>query len=242
VPPRQVEMVFHFTYAGGMAPITPPPRPGPGRPALRVDAERNRTRILAAAREVFAAQGLDAPMAEVARHAGVGIATLLRRFPAREDLITATFAEKMTAYADAIGAALADPDPWQGFCAYIETVCAMQAADRGFTHVLTLTFPTAKAFEADRDRAFRGFTELIARAKDAGRLRADFSPEDLAMLLMANAGVISAAGDAAPQTWRRLVAYLLQSFAAEAARPLPDPPTPRQMYRALIRLQPDQGN
>jgi hypothetical protein len=68
--------------------------------------------------------------------------------------------------------------------------------------------PTAKAFEAERNRAGAGFAELIARAK------------------------------AAQDTWRRLVAYLLQSFAAEAAAPLPDPPTPAQMYRAMLRLQP----
>lgn len=63
-------------------------------------------------------------------------------------------------------------------------------------------------------------------------------PEDLVMLLMANAGVLGATGDAAPGTWRRLVAYLLQAFAAGSAGPLPDPPSPAQMYRALLRLQP----
>src|SRR5450631_3595228 len=102
-------------------------------PALRCDAERNRSRLVAAAHEVFAEQGLQAPMIEVARRAGVGIATLFRRFPTRDDLITATFAETMTDYARAIDAAVADPDPWQGFCGYVERVCAMQAHDRGFT-------------------------------------------------------------------------------------------------------------
>jgi hypothetical protein len=58
---------------------------------------------------------------------------------------------------------------------------------------------------------------------------------------MANAGVISATGDAAPAAWRRLVGYFLQAAAAQPAAPLPAPPTPRQMYRALLRLQPKQG-
>jgi len=208
---------------------------------LRSDAERNRERIVSAARVVFAEQGLSAPLAEVARRADVGVATLFRRFPTRDDLITATFAEKMTAYSEAIKDALRDPDPWHGFCEYIERVCAMQAADRGFTHILTQTFPTAKAFEADRARALKGFKELIERAKAAGGLRDDFVPEDLPMVLMANAGVIGATGDAAPETWRRLVAYLIQAFAADAAAPLPSPPSPRRMYRALMRFQPQDA-
>lgn len=221
-----------------MAPPASKSEPRPDRPPLRTDAERNRARILTAANEVFAREGLDAPMAEVARCAEVGIATLFRRFPTREDLITATFADKMTAYADAIDTALADRDPWHGFRTYVERVCAMQAEDRGFGHVLTMTFPTAKGFEEERERGYRGLTELIARAKETGRLRGDFSPEDLVMLLMANAGVIGATGDCAPQTWRRLVGYFLQACDADSAEPLPDPPTKRQMYRALVRLQP----
>lgn len=205
-------------------------------PTLRADAERNRDRLLQAAREVFAERGLRAPMSEIARRAGVGVATLFRRFPTREDLITATFADKMAAYAEAIDAAQADPDPWQGFRAYLERVCAMQAEDRGFTDVLTMTFPTAKEFEAERDRAAAGFRELIERAKASGRLRQDFVHQDLIMMLMANAGVLNATVDAAPDTWRRLVAYLLRAFDAEAATPLPEPPTTRQLYRALVRL------
>ena len=164
-----------------------------------------------------------------------------RRFPTRDDLITATFAGKMTAYANAIDDALAEPDPWHGFCTYVGRVCAMQAEDRGFTDVLTVTFPTAKGFEADRNRAAAGFAELIDRAKAAGKLRRDFAHQDLVLALMANAGVVNGTGDAAPDAWRRLVAYLLQAFAADAALPLPPPPSEQQMYRALLRLQP-RGN
>ena len=104
----------------------------PARPALRADARRNRERIIAAAREVFAQRGLDVPVEDIARHAGVGVATLYRRFPTRADLIAGAFEAKMAAYADAVTQALADPDPWAGFCSYIEQVCAMQAADQGF--------------------------------------------------------------------------------------------------------------
>jgi AcrR family transcriptional regulator len=216
--------------------MAPASEAGPDTPPLRADAARNRERIVAAAREVFAERGLDAPIEDVARRAGVGVATLYRRFPTRADLIAAAFEAKMAAYADAVTAALDDPDPWHGFWRYLERVCAMQAADHGFANVLTLTFPTTKQFEAARTRAYEGFVELIGRAKAAGKLRPDFVPEDLVLLLMANAGVITATGDTAPNTWKRFVAYMIQAFAADHADSLPRPPRPAAMYRALLRL------
>jgi AcrR family transcriptional regulator len=215
--------------------MSSPTAPRASDRGLRVDAERNRQRIVAAAREAFAESGLDVPMEDIARRAGVGVGTLYRRYPTRADLVAAAFEVKMRAYADAARQALADPDPWHGFCAYVEKICSMQAGDRGFTTVLTMTFPTAKQFEASRDRAFGDFTTLIERAKAAGRLRADFATEDMPMFLMANAGVLTSIGDAAPEAWRRFVGYLLQACAAQSAQPLPDPPAPRQMYRAMLR-------
>jgi AcrR family transcriptional regulator len=217
----------------------PPPEAVPP-PCLRADAERNRQRLIAAAREVFAERGLDAPMEEVARQAGVGVATLYRRFPTREALIAGAFEASMAAYADSVAEALADPDPWAGLCGHLERVCAMQAEGRGNAYALTMTFPMAKRFESERRRAYGGLVELIERAKATGRLRADFSPEDVALLMMANAGVIGATADSAPDAWRRLVAYLLQAFAAPGASPappLPPAPTPRAVYRSLVRLK-----
>ena len=203
---------------------------------LRADAERNRERVLSAARKVFAEQGLEASTNEIARRAGVGVATLFRRFPTRDDLVGAVFADKMSAYAAAIDDALADSDPWHGFCGFIERVCRMQADDRGFADVLTMTFPTAKALEEERDRTALALAVLLDRAKATGRLREDFAHQDVPLILMANAGVVTATRDAAPEAWRRLVGYLLQSFAADTAQPLPEPPTTTQMYRALMRL------
>jgi AcrR family transcriptional regulator len=216
--------------------MTSPPAPRTsGDAGLRVDAERNRQRIVTAAREVFAESGLEVPIEDIAKRAGVGVGTLYRRYPTRAELIAAAFEDKMTAYAEATRQALAEADPWQGFCGYVERICAMQAGDRGFTTVLTMTFPMAKRFEADRDRAFADLKVLVERAKAAGRLRADFVTEDIPMFLMANAGVLTATGDAAPDTWRRLVGYLIQACAAQAAQPLPDPPPPRQLYKAMLR-------
>ena len=203
--------------------------------SLRSDAERNRARITAAARTVFARDGLSASMASVAREAGVGIATLFRRFPTKEELVAAVFADRMDAYADAVATALDDPDPWHGLTGFIESVCAMQAADYGFADVLTMTFPTARGLEEPRREAYEAIVLIIDRAKAAGSLRADFSPEDLLLVYMANAGVINATGDAAPDAWRRVVALMIQSFQAPARGPLPDPPEPRALYKAMLR-------
>src|SRR5256885_10736573 len=137
----------------------------------RPDPDPTRARILPPAPRLYAAEGLNVSMASVAREAGVGKATLARRFATRDELVTAVFADRMDAYASAVEQALADPDPWHGFTGYIEAVCGMQAADRGFADVLTMTFPAAKALEGRRDEAYNGYVELVTRAKATGRLR-----------------------------------------------------------------------
>jgi AcrR family transcriptional regulator len=215
-----------------------PPATSPDAPGLRADAERNRDRITAAARRLYAAEGLSVSMASVAREAGVGKATLSRRFATREELITAVFADRMDAYAAAVTEALADVEPWRGFARYIEAVCAMQAADRGFADVLTMTFPAAKALESRRTEAYNGFLKVIDRAQAAGHLREDFVSQDLVILLMANAGVVAASGSAAPGSWRRLVGHMLRAFAVPGTDipPLPPAPAPAALYRAMVRL------
>jgi len=56
------------------------------------------------------------------------------------------------------------------------------------------------------------------------------------LLLMANAGVVAATGAEAPEAWRRVVAYMIQAFAARGAGPIPEAPSPRQMFRAMVRI------
>jgi AcrR family transcriptional regulator len=204
---------------------TPPTAPGGDAPGLRADALHNRHRIVEAARAAFAERGIDVPMSAIARRAGVGVATLYRRFPTRESLVTEVFADQLTACASLVDDGLADPDPWRGFCSVVERVCAMQAADRGFTGAFLTTFPGAVPFEEKRERAERGLTELVRRAKAAGRLRPDFAIADLTLLFLANCGAASGPPEEAAASSRRLVAYLLQSFeSTERRRPLPAAP------------------
>jgi AcrR family transcriptional regulator len=208
---------------------------GPGRP-LRRDAARNRERILVAAQEVFREQGLNAPIEEVAKRAGVGVGTLYRRFPTRPELIACTFTAKIQAYAESTEQALAFDDAWEGFCWYVEQVCQMQADDHGLTDVLTMTFPMVPEFQENLDRVFYRFATLVERAKETGRLREDFTTEDLPLVLMANAGVLAATGRAAPGAWRRVVHIILQGLEAPVRGPLPEPPTPEQVFAAMRRV------
>ena len=84
------------------------------RRALRADAERNRRLVLDAAAAVFAERGLEAGVAEIAQRAGVGTATVFRRFPTKQDLIVAVVDARICDMGDQLDAAQADPDPGPG--------------------------------------------------------------------------------------------------------------------------------
>ncbi|MFC3494648.1 TetR/AcrR family transcriptional regulator [Glycomyces rhizosphaerae] len=202
---------------------------------LRADAEQNRDRIIEAARKVYQRDGLSASMACIARTAEVGIATLFRRFPTRTDLVAAVFADAMEQNRAAAVAARDEESAWDGFRGYIETVCGLQAANRGFAEVLTMNYGSVKVLERQRQEAFEAFTALIGRAKKEGRLREDFSPEDLPILLMANAGVLSTAGDAGPAASKRLVGQMLRAFSESGSEQLPPAPGPKELLRGMVR-------
>lgn len=190
---------------------------------LRADARRNRQQILDAAREVFTRHGVQAPMSAIARRASVGVATLYRRFPTRDDLIREVFAEQVEACTAALDEALDDPDPWRGFCHVIEKICSLQAAERGFTTAFLDAFPeTAADHSRRRLDGERGFAALVRRAQSAGQLRPDFHPSDITVLLLANSALTGTPDPEAAS--RRLVALLLDAFRAGTERaPLPPP-------------------
>ncbi len=189
---------------------------------LRSDARDNRRLILDAARALFAAGGLDIPMREIARRAGVGPATLYRHFPTKQALVAEAFAEQMQACHSIVRKGLADPDPWHGFCLVIEEICALHARDRGFTAAFTAAYPNARDFAADREYALRSVARLAHRAQDAGRLRPDFVLDDLVLVLMANGGIRAATPAAAVAASRRFAAIAIQALqASPQASPLP---------------------
>ncbi|MCU1605304.1 MAG: transcriptional regulator, TetR family [Modestobacter sp.] len=196
---------------------------------LRADAARNRTAIVQAARSVMGRRGLDAPLDEIAQAAGVGNATLYRRFPTRRDLVAAVFAEEMSRYAAAIETALEDPDPWRAVRSYLAEICALQAENRALADLVTSTEFT----DVTRPVAVAHLQELLQRAQAAGQLRADLTVEDVVLVLMANAGVVRRTAEHAPSSSPRLVALLLDGMHAAAATPGPPAPDAASLARAL---------
>lgn len=196
---------------------------------VRSDALDNRARILDAARAVFGEEGLSAPMREVARHAGVGPATLYRHFPTKQALVTETFAEQRRACRAAVRDALTDSDPWHGFRSLIERICELHAHSRGFADAFMTAFPEAMDFTADREQTLRAVAELARRAQETGRLRPDFVVDDLVLMLMAHRGLQDTPPAARVTASRRFAAYVIEAFQAapDTRAPTPLPPPPR---------------
>ncbi|GHJ39321.1 TetR/AcrR family transcriptional regulator [Streptomyces sp. TS71-3] len=193
---------------------------------LRSDAQDNRARILDAARVLFATEGLNVPMREVARSAGVGPATLYRRFPTKESLVTEAFADQMRECRTIVDEGLADQDPWRGFRRVIEKVCELHAHDQGFADAFTSAFPRALDIAGDRAHALASITKLARRAQDTGQLRPDFVLDDLILMLMAHRGVHAASQAARVAASRRFAALVIQAFRASPTHG-PLPPVPR---------------
>jgi len=179
---------------------------------LRADAERNRVALLAAAREIFSEHGLDASLDEIARRAGVGNATLYRRFPTRQDLIAAVFADRKATQVEMAERALKRSDAWEGFVGYVTDLCELQSTNRGLGELLvSVNFDGDERVAQLRATAQRRAREVIKRAQDAGRLRADFELADLMRVMMANAGVLRRSPD--PDGWRRHLTLLLEGLS-----------------------------
>jgi len=189
---------------------------------LRSDALDNRERILDAARAAFAAEGLNVPMREIARRAGVGSATLYRHFPTKQMLATEAFTDQLCACRAIVDEGLADPDPWHGFCLVIEKVCELHARNRGFAAAFRSAFPNAMDVTAGREYALNSVAELARRAMKAGHLRPDFVLDDLILMLMANDGIHATSPATRVAASRRFAALAIQAFqASPPTSPLP---------------------
>lgn len=129
-------------------------------------------------------------MSGIARRAGVGVSTLFRRFPERDELLAAVFVEPLAQCAGVTRQAFADPDAWAGLCAFILEMGRMQALDRGLATVVISWFTRAYQQLAMAEESCEELDRMIERAKSSGALRADFTRDDIALLLRANSGVL----------------------------------------------------
>ncbi|MGH3637211.1 MAG: TetR/AcrR family transcriptional regulator [Mycobacterium sp.] len=203
---------------------------------LRADAKLNRDRILAAAAELFAERGLSVPLEEIAGRAGVGVATLYRRFPTRADLAAAAFERNMSRYTRAVDRALANPRAWDGFRTLIFELGELQAGDAGLRDLLTTAFPASSTVEQRTSETVEKLREVIGRAQAEGTLRRDAVAADVVVMLMANAGVLKATGATAPDAWRRFAAMMVDAFGARPDTPLPPAPPEQQLRRSIALL------
>ena len=199
---------------------------------LRQDAARNRERLVLAARAMFRRKGLDVPLEEIAREAGVAIGTLYNRFPTRGELADAALGPMAQQAAELAEKAARAEDPWQGFAAYIEDTCALFAADRGFADVYRSRIPGAPVIAAAQERLFALKAAIVERAHRSGQLRADVAPSDIAVIIWGIAASMDATRDVASDAWRRHLALALDGLRAGAtAHPLPVPPLTASQLR-----------
>ena len=216
-----------------MSSVTRAPGRAPSDRPLRRDAERNRLLILEAARQVFAADGLDAGFDEIARVAGVGVGTVYRRFPERADLVHALFDQEVDRVVARAEAASADPDAWAGLSSFLRWSVEAQAADRGLAQLLASSGDRrAGVDQRHRDRIEPVLDALVSRAQAAGALRADVTALDLVLA----ASLASRIGPPdRPEPRERLLTLVLDGAMAERGTPTPLP-VPAPTHDDLARL------
>lgn len=196
---------------------------------LRSDARRNRERLVASARELFAAHGVDVPVEDITHHAGLGMGTLYRHFPTKEELLDAVLEDAFAALVQAAEDAATADDAWAGFTGFLEHALAAHAANRGLKDVLAAARGGQRAQRAEAMRALIRplLRRMIQRAQEQGTLRPDFKPEDLPLVFWTADRVIERTAAVAPDYWRRFLGLLLDGLRADAATPLPRPPLTR---------------
>jgi AcrR family transcriptional regulator len=192
--------------------------------AQRADAVRNRELLISAAAELFAARGVDVPLEEVAQHAQVSIGTLYNHFPNRGALLDAVLPARLAEVDRLAEAALADPDPWQGFVGFLEALFGMQARDRAINDAISRSPVGAVDVAAECGRSGTAMQAVLARAVDEGVLRDDYGPDDLAVLVQAMSRVI-AVSEGEERRWRRHLAFVLDGLRATSPA---DVKTPRR--------------
>ena len=196
---------------------------------LRADAARNRERILAAARAVFAERGVEATLDDVAHRAGVGVGTVYRRFADKDELIDALFHERIDELVALAEDAATLDDPWGGLVRFMQLGLDMHAADRGLREVVFDGGRGGERLAAARARIAPVVADLVARAQASGQLRADAATTDVPMVQLMLFGIVDAAGEVSPDLWRRYLTIVLDGLRARPGDETPLPARPLAM-------------
>jgi AcrR family transcriptional regulator len=191
--------------------------------AMRADARRNHEAVIAAAKKLFADEGLDAQMPDVAKAAKVGVGTVYRHFPTKDDLIAGLAAERFVRLAEKAGESLEAEDPWDGLCDFIRFSAQIQADDRGLCEVMG-SRPEVMQASARAVGLEALCDQLVKRAQSSGDLRQDIEWEEIPMIACALGGITKAHGPGAGR-WPRLVEIVLDGLRAPAGSKLPKPLT-----------------
>jgi AcrR family transcriptional regulator len=176
---------------------------------LRADARRNHERILKAARVVFADQGTDAQIDDVARRAKVGVGTVYRHFPTKDALMEALVRERFDEIARLAEEALGRDDPWEAFSDLMWRSAELNARDRGFCDAVAFQDQTSVVVDCG---LMARVEELMRRAIAQGAMRADATTADIALLMCGMGSVVRTIP--APEIWRRYVALMLDGLRA----------------------------
>lgn len=188
---------------------------------LRADARRNRERVITAAGVVFAEQGHDAQMDDVARRAGVGVGTVYRHFPTKDVLIEALAVDRFERILAAGKEALLNPDPWEAFAGALWAGAELTASDRSFTEIVgEVSGPMPLPIELQHELN-ETYGELMRRAQESGDVRPDLVLDDIPML-MCGIGLGARKTHACPDAWRRHISIVIDGLrASSASGPLP---------------------
>jgi AcrR family transcriptional regulator len=201
---------------------------------LRRDAELNRQRILKAAAEVFTERGFAATLDDVARHAGVGVGTVYRRFPDKAALADALFDERIDGLIALAEQAAGEPDAWASLVAFLERSAEMLAGDLGLRQLLMFAAHSHDRALYARSRMRPAITALVERAQAAGQVRPDIRATDIPVIELMISAVADYTKPVQPAIWRRYLALMLDALSPAGARPLPEPPlTPDEMVEVI---------
>ncbi|MEH3054084.1 MAG: TetR/AcrR family transcriptional regulator [Patulibacter minatonensis] len=204
---------------------------------LRADAERNRRKILDAAREVFAERGL-VSLDEVAEHAGVGVGTVYRRFASRDELIDELYRESVGRIVSAATAAaeLSETEPWQALVAFLTDYLEIHAEDRSLSSVVLTDAHGRGGLEMGKSQMAPLGQRIVGNAKAAGVLRDDFSPTDIPATVVMLVSLMNATREVDPELWRRYLALALSSWRPGGhALELPGPALGFEQVPSMMR-------